>query len=66
MLGDDKMTEYMFDGGLSLEELIAIDCIIEGLPDEARERFIKEYKEEDPEEWEKYSEHRRVMGYSEL
>ena len=55
-----------FDGGLSLSMLIALECIIEDSPDEVREKFIREYKEEDPEEWEQYMEFRRDMGYSEL
>lgn len=60
------MRELMFDGGLSIEELIALDCIMEDLPKEDRARFIKEYKEEDPEEWAEYLEHRQSMGYPEL
>lgn len=55
-----------FDGGLSISELIALDCIIEDLPDEHRKRFIKEYKQEDPEEWELYLEHRKIMNYPDL
>lgn len=55
-----------FDGGLSLSMLIALDCIIEESSDEVREKFIREYREEDPEEWELYLEHRKVMGYPEL
>lgn len=60
------MVEVIFDGGLSIAELIALDCIVEDLPKESRERFIREYKEEDPEEWEEYLEHRRNLGYPEL
>ena len=55
-----------FDGGLPLSMLIALECIIEDSPVEVREKFIREYKEEDPEEWEQYMEFRRDMGYSEL
>lgn len=55
-----------FGGGLSLSMLIALECIIEDSPVEVREKFIREYKEEDPEEWEQYMEFRRDMGYSEL
>ncbi len=60
------MTEVIFDGGLSIAELIALDCIVEDLPKESRERFIREYKEEDPEEWEEYLKHREYLGYPEL
>ena len=60
------MNELIFDGGLSTAELIALDCIMEDLPKEHRERFIREYKEEDPEEWEEYMNHRKSMGYPEL
>ena len=55
-----------FDGCLLLSMLIALECIIEDSPVEVREKFIREYKEEDPEEWEQYMEFRRDMGYSEL
>ena len=37
-----------FDGGLPLSMLIALECIIEDSPVEVREKFIREYKEEDP------------------
>ncbi len=70
------MNEIAFDGGLSLAELIAIECIIEDLPKETRDRFIKEYKEEDPvikeykeedpEEWAEYCEHRKRRGLPKL
>ena len=61
-MGMIKMTGRMFDEGLSLEELIAIECIIEDLPKDVRDKFIQEYKEEDPEEWEEYCEHRKRRG----
>jgi hypothetical protein len=56
----------MFDGGYELAELITLDRIMEELPEEHRQRFIKEYEEEDPEEWELYLEHRKLMNYPEL
>ena len=55
-----------FDGGLSTSRLIALDCIMEDFPDEQKERFIREYQEEDPVEWELYLEHRKLMNYPEL
>ena len=55
-----------FDGGLSLSMLIALECIVEDSPDEVREKFIKEYKEDNPEEWEQYLEFRREMNHPEL
>lgn len=60
------MKKADFDGGLSLSMLIALDCVMEDFPDEHRERFIREYKEEDPEEWEEYLEYRRELGRPEL
>ena len=39
---------------------------MEDLPKEHRDRFIKEYKEEDPEEWDEYMDYRESMGYPEL
>lgn len=46
------MVKQTFDGRYELTEPITIDHIIEKLPDEHGQRFIKEYKEEDSEEWE--------------
>lgn len=60
------MNEIIFDGGLSTAELIALDCIIEDLPEKSRNKFIAEYIDEDPEEWEEYLAHRETMGYPKL
>ena len=60
------MNKLIFDGGLSIADIIALNCIMEDLPKEHRDRFIKEYKEEDPEEWEEYMNYRKSMGYPEL
>ena len=60
------MVKRMFDGGYELAELIALDQIMEELPKESRERFIKEYENEDPDEWKLYLEHRKLMNYPEL
>ena len=64
--GGAIMVKRTFNGGYELAELITPDQIIEKLPDEHRQRFIKEYKEENPEEWELYLEHRKLMDYPEL
>lgn len=60
------MAEILFDGGLSTAELIALDCIMEDLPKESKERFIAEYIDEDPDEWKEYLAHRERMGYPKL
>lgn len=60
------MKKIIFDDGLTTEELIALDCILEDLPKEARDRFIAEYIDEDPEEWKEYLAHRERMGYPKL
>lgn len=61
------MREVIFDGSLlDTADLIALDCIMGDLPKEDKDRFIKEYKEDEPEEWAEYLEHRKNMGYPEL
>ena len=43
------MREVIFDGSLlDTADLIALDCIMEDLPKEDKDRFIKEYKEDEP------------------
>lgn len=56
----------MFDGLLDTADLIALDVIIENLPDNHRTKFIDEMKKEEPEEWEEYLSHREYMGYPKL
>ncbi len=60
------MEKIIFDGGLSLVDLISLDCIMEDLPKKHRERFIIEYKDENPKEWNEYLKHRKDMGYPKL
>ena len=60
------MDNAEFDGALSISLLITLDSLMEDLPDEHKQRFIREYEEEDPEEWAEYLEYRREMGRPEL
>ena len=41
----------MFDGLLDTADLIALDVIIENLPDNHRTKFIDEMKKEEPEDY---------------
>lgn len=56
----------MFDGLLDTADLIALDIIMENLPDTHRNKFINEMKKEEPEEWKAYESHRSFMGYPKL
>jgi hypothetical protein len=60
------MDKAEFDGALSISLLITLDSLMEDLPDEHKQRFIREYEEEDPEEWAEYLEYRREMDLPEL
>ena len=56
----------MFDGLLDTSDLIALDVIMENLPEPHRSKFMEEMEREEPAEWEEYLEHREYMGYPKL
>lgn len=56
----------IFDGGLSIAESLTIDLILSDLVGEPRERYINHLKNNDPNKWAAYEDHRKVMGYPKL
>ncbi|WP_407454425.1 hypothetical protein [Methanobrevibacter sp.] len=60
------MKTIMFDGVMNTSELIALDCLMEDLSEEGRNRYIQRYKNNHPDKWAAYENHRELMGYPKL
>lgn len=51
---------------LNTAELIALDSLMEDLSDEGRNNYIQRYKNNHPDKWAAYEDHRELMGYHKL
>lgn len=60
------MNSIQFDGPLNTSELIALDCLMEDLSEEGRNNYIQRYKNNHPDKWAAYANHREIMGYPKL
>ena len=57
------MVNPIFDGGLCLAEMIAMDCILDDLTGDDRSEFITEIKTEEPETWVAYVDQKKNGCY---
>lgn len=60
--GGFSVLHCVFDGGLDLAEMIAMDCLLEDLPSTARHRYISGLKKNHPETWNAYVAQKKKMG----